>query len=238
MVDRFTLGGLLAWSFDVDLWHRTATPKQRTDRAGLMRFLDGAVDVVAYLGEACKQTIDELLRFTTAQIGALCQPECTDAVDNTEHRRFGQTPFFFVDLFDGYAEQLCSGGCVDILVLMEGLHQICVAGDVCQYPQFDLRVVGCNQYVPWCCDKGPADFAPFFGACGDVLQVGVVRAQSSRGCAELVVGSVDPMTAVDEVRQRIYVGRFELAQLTVLQNERNHQRGIAGTELLENVGSE
>jgi hypothetical protein len=57
-----------------------------------------------------------------------------------------------------------------------------------QHAQLDLRIVGRNEDMPWCCHKATPDLAALLGAGGDILQIRVVAAQSAGRRAKLAVG--------------------------------------------------
>ncbi len=84
-------------------------------------------------------------------------------------------------------------------------------------------------------DERGADFAAFFGADGDVLQVGLAGAEPAGSGDDLVERRVDAAGfGVDHRGQRIDVGVLELCELAVFDDLRGKR--VRRGELLEDVG--
>ena len=67
-------------------------------------------------------------------------------------------------------------------------------------------------------DKSLSESLPQFSSYRDVLEIWVARRKSARGSHCLVVGGMNPpRLGVEEKREGIGIGRFELGQLPVLQ---------------------
>src|SRR5207253_2501121 len=62
-----------------------------------------------------------------------------------------------------------------------GFHQQWIVGEMRQQPQLNLRVIGREQHVPWLGNESGTNFAPEFGANGNVLQVRI-RGGKPAGC--------------------------------------------------------
>ena len=107
--------------------------------------------------------------------------------------------------------------------LNKGVHQSWVLAQCGCDAQLDLAVVGGEEHVvvvPG--DEGLADGSALFRADGNVLQVGVLGAQSSCGGYRLLIGGMHPTgLCVDQFWQGIYVGGLELLEFAVAQNRRN-----------------
>ena len=101
----------------------------------------------------------------------------------------------------------------------EGVDQRPLLRDVGEDAQLDLAVVGDQQHVPGRGDEGAADALAQLGADGDVLQVGIGRGEPAGGRHRLVEAGVDAAVGADELRQGVDVGRLELGQLAVAQQE-------------------
>ena len=96
-------------------------------------------------------------------------------------------------------------------------------------------IVGRDQLAARRGDEGAADLAPFLVAHGDVLQVGVGRRQPPGGGRSQRVGGVDALGArIDEARQRVGVGRFQLGELAPVEDARRQLVALLG-EILEHA---
>ena len=105
---------------------------------------------------------------------------------------------------------------------------------MCDNAELDLRVVGGEQHVAVGGHERLADVAAALGAHRDVLQVRVEGAEPARGRNRLGKRRMDaPRFRVDELRQRVNVGGFQLRQLAPLQDQR-HDRMLVG-HLLEHL---
>src|SRR5262249_26323960 len=96
-----------------------------------------------------------------------------------------------------------------------------------QEAELDLRVVGGDETPAGCRHEGGADAPAFFGAYGDVLQVGIRAGEPAGRRDRLVEGRVHPTGGrVDQRRQGIDVRRLELRQGAELEDLRR-QRVLA-----------
>ena len=76
-------------------------------------------------------------------------------------------------------EYFGGGALVHVFAFVKRVYQRGIARQVCHDAQFDLRVVGRDDFVPCGRDKGLAHTATFGGADGDVLQIGIVAGQAA-----------------------------------------------------------
>ena len=107
---------------------------------------------------------------------------------------------------------------MDVASLLEGGEQAFVFGEGGEDAQFDLRVVGGEQFPARAWDEGFADGAALFAAHGDVLEVRVVGAETAGGGLDLsVVGVYTAADGVDGLWQGIDIGALEFAELTVFE---------------------
>ena len=107
---------------------------------------------------------------------------------------------------------------MDVVALDEGFDHVGVFAEVGHDAQLDLRVVGREEFAAVVGDEGLADLLAVLVADGDVLQVGVARAESAGGGDGLVERRVDASRPrVDELGQGFGVGAQQLLQAAVLQ---------------------
>ena len=113
----------------------------------------------------------------------------------------------------------CGGEGVDVLSAAEGFDQHGILGEMGQEAQLDLRVVGGEQQAAGRGDEGGANLAAELGADGNILQIRIGGAEAAGGGAGLVKRGVQAAgDGVDQVGQRVGVGRFELRELAILDD--------------------
>ena len=107
---------------------------------------------------------------------------------------------------------------MDVVALDEGFDHVGVFAEVGHDAQLDLRVVGREEFAAVVGDEGLADLLAVLVADGDVLQIGVARAEPARGGDGLVERRMDTSRPrVDELGQGFDVGAQQLLQAAVLQ---------------------
>ena len=126
---------------------------------------------------------------------------------------------------------------MNVEALAERLLQRLDAGDLGEEPQLDLRIVGGDELHPRRGDEGAADLAAVLGADRDVLQVRIGRRQPpGRGRGERVVGVHAVRRRIDEARQRVGIGRFQLRHLPPVENLLRQLVALLG-EFFERAGA-
>ena len=109
---------------------------------------------------------------------------------------------------------------MNVFALLKRFEQSFVSREMGHDPKLDLRVVGSDELVSLGRNKGLPYTASLFAPDGDILQVGFRRGQSTGSSDSLMVGRVYPAgTMVNQLRQRVGVGRLQLAQASVLKNQ-------------------
>ena len=106
-------------------------------------------------------------------------------------------------LVDRHAEHARGGLGMEVLALVEGRHQMRVAGEVREQAQLDLAVVHREEDLALTGGEGGLHRVPQLRAGGDVLQVGVRGGQAPRGGDGLVVRGVHPPVARAERTERV-----------------------------------
>ena len=105
---------------------------------------------------------------------------------------------------------------MNVLPIFKSLNHIFFFAQRSDDPQFDLRVICSKQYVFlvfW--NKGSAHLFASFGTDGDVLQIGVVGAQSSGGGYCLSKSRMDSFClCVYLIGQGVYIRTLEFDQAT------------------------
>src|SRR5206468_12453388 len=129
-------------------------------------------------GEALEVALDVVAGGAALDAQVLGKAEGTHAVDQAEVDDLGVAALLALHFFRRQAEDLGSGGAVDVLAGRERAQHRLVARDVGHDAQLDLRVVGRYDHFARRGDEGFADAAAFGGAYRDVLQVRVARRQA------------------------------------------------------------
>ena len=125
--------------------------------------------------------------FHESQVGALLEPVGRHAVDDAEIHRLRRAPHGSRNPVHRNVEELAGGKGVNILFVAESSAKFFVLAQVRQHAQVDLRVVGGKQdLVGSTRHERLANLPSFIGANGNVLQVGIVRREPTRGGAGLL----------------------------------------------------
>ncbi len=123
-----------------------APSQQRLDVPRLPGLRDLFVQVAAHTREALEVLRDEPFRLVHRNAEPTRQPEGPLAVERGEVHRLGLVAHSSGDLVQGHVEDHGGGFPVDVVALAERAHEDLVAGEVRQYPEFDLGVVGRDQH--------------------------------------------------------------------------------------------
>ena len=153
-------------------------------------------------------------------------PSCTreaeraHAVHQAEVDRLRGATLVRVDLLLRHAEHFGRGRAVHVLAAVERGQQAGVAGQVRHDAQLDLRVVRGDDLPALRRDERLADAPAFLGADRDVLQVRIGRRQPPGRRDRLVVAGVHAAGArIDDLRQLLGVGRAQLRQAAVIEDQ-------------------
>ena len=88
-----------------------------------------------------------------------------------------------------------------------------------QKSQLNLRIVGRKQRHPRTCGKRRANLPAQLRAHGNILQIGLGRAEPAGRCARLAQAGVQPPGGrIDQLRQCVHVRGFQLGDFAELQN--------------------
>ena len=158
----------------------------------LFGFLDGAVHVLLDERILHEIIVDDGRGLFSGNVEPFGESEGADAVYDAEVDHLGFTAHVTVDFLQAYAEDLGGGGGMNVQVLSEGFEHTGILTEVRHDAQLDLGVVGGQQYM--CRIAGYECFA-YFSSPGctdrDILQVGIVAAQPTGHCHDLVEGGMD-----------------------------------------------
>ena len=109
---------------------------------------------------------------------------------------------------------------VDVDAIAKCVDQRAVAGQMREDAELDLRIVGGNQHVVRLGDKRAPDLAAKRRPNRNVLQVGIAAAQTAGRSDRLVKRGVHAAGhRINEFRQRVDVGAFQLLNASPLQHE-------------------
>ena len=124
------------------------------------------------------------------------------------------------DHFRENAEHLAGGPGMDVLVAGKGITKDPVFRQVGKDPELDLRIVRRQQQAPLFRNEGVSNLAPLLAPDRDVLKVRIGRGEPAGVGHRLVVGGVDPAgSPLHELRQGIGIGRFQLVEAPVLEDQ-------------------
>src|SRR5215467_4446727 len=124
-----------------------------------------------------------------------------------------------------------------LMALAEGLLQRLDAGDLGQEPQLDLGIIGGDELVAVGGDEGAPDLAALLGADRNVLQVWFGGGEAPGRSRRERVARVDAVRAgVDVARKRVGIGRFELRNLSPVENFPRQRVPLLG-QVLQGPGS-
>ena len=105
------------------------------------------------------------------------------------------------------AENLLCRARMDVFAIPERVDQHGIFRKVRHDAQFDLRVVGGEQYVALFCHKSSANFAAQLRSNGNILQIRIAGAQPARGRPGLRKTRVQPTRLrMNQFRQRVHIG--------------------------------
>ena len=108
---------------------------------------------------------------------------------------------------------------MNVFAVLEGVGKYCVAGHVSQQPEFDLRVIGDDEFPAGRRNEGGADISSELGPNGDVLQVRVRTGEAPGGGPGLLKRRVyAAVFRVDQRRQGVDVGALQFNEATVFKN--------------------
>ena len=104
---------------------------------------------------------------------------------------------------------------MNIFVALESRPQSFVAGKMGQHAQLDLRIVGRQQPpIGLAGQKRGANFAAFFGANRNVLQIRIAGAQPARRGDHLIERRMHAAgLRMNQLRQRVDVRAFQLGDI-------------------------
>ena len=188
--------------------------------ARLPRLAAHPLHVIPHRWVTLEVALDVALRHGAGDAQLPRQTKGGHAVDEAEVDRLGAAPLIFAHGFRGGAEHFRGGGTMHVLALAERAKQTGVAGEMRHDAELDLRIVRGDELAARRRHERGADAAAFRGADGNVLQVRVLRGEAPGGGHRLPIGGVDaPGALLDLPRQGVEIGRFQLRQPPMVQNE-------------------
>ena len=155
-----------------------------------------------------KILLDILAGLLFGDAEPLAQPERADAVHNPEIHRLGIAALQISNLVKRNMENLRSRNPVNIRMHFIGVYELFVLGHMGQNPELNLRIVGVRKNTPLLRNKHLSDFSPQLCPHGNVLQIGVGRADSTCCGDSLVKGSVNPLIFPDKGGKPVRIGGF------------------------------
>src|SRR5579885_1492233 len=202
-----------------DLRNRPDSSEQRLRHSCLPCLCQHIIQVFLHSLVPCEIRVDELRRFFLLDSQLLRQAECRQSINDSEVDRFRRPPVFRRLRQRPHAKNfLCRPG-VNVLAISERLHQHGIFRKMRHDPQFNLRVIRRQQYLPLLRHKRGANLSPQFASHRDILQIRIARAQPSRRCTRLRETRMQPLCLrMNQFRQRIHVRRFQLRNLAVFDH--------------------
>ena len=108
---------------------------------------------------------------------------------------------------------------MDVEPFGEGLAQLRDVGDMGEHAQFDLAVIGADQFRALGRDEGGADAPALLGPDRYVLQIGIGRGEPpGRGRGERIGGVDAPRIWIDEGGERVCIGRAQFGELAPVEH--------------------
>ena len=117
--------------------------------------------------------LNELPRLVLRYGQVFGKSEAADAVNYAEVDGFCVTPLRRRNLAHGDAEDLRSGDCVDIVVVIERLDELLVAAHMSKQAKFDLRIVRAHEHATVAGDKRTLYVLCLVASCRDILKIGI-----------------------------------------------------------------
>ncbi len=174
---------------------------------GMAGLGNGLLQKSLYAAVSGKVLIDKGLGHLPADFELLRKTESAHAVNDTEVDGLRLPSEFGVQSFRCNLKHFAGGAGMDILIFQKCFYQNVIFGIVGQDAQFDLGIIGGNKIPVPARNESLTNFATFFGADGDILQVRVRTAQTPGGSHGLIVGGVNPSgPGVDQINQCIGIG--------------------------------
>ncbi len=140
-----------------------------------------------------KISVDEFFGFALLNAKLLRQAERRKPVHDTEVHRLGAAAVFSVNQHRRHAEDLRRGERMDVITAAKSFHQQSVFRKVRQQAQFNLRIIGGEQYMARLSDNRRANFTAQLGANRNILQVGIDGGKPPGGGPRLVESGVQPL---------------------------------------------
>ena len=204
----------------VDFRQVQATAVERFHVSVVVGLFANTVHVFQHAGIALEIAVNILLCLVAAHIQLAAKAKGGHAINESEVDGLGAAALVAGDVVDGHAKDFGSRRPVNVLALFERLEQSLVARQVRHDAQFNLGVVRRHQLVALRGHESLANAPALFAADGNVLQVRLRGRQPAGGRYRLVIGGVNPASAmVNQFRQGVGVGGFQLAQAAVLKDQ-------------------
>ncbi len=203
----------------VDAGEVAAAAEERRDVTLLAGFVRNAVHVGTDAFVGFKVIVDHLACLGFRDADTLRQAESLYRICDAKIDDLCEAAFFLQVLFVGRTEHEPRGFGVDVLVVQKRLEHHRILRDVGEDTKFELRVISRDQLVAFFGNERTSDPLAEFGADRDVLQIRFGRAQTAGRRDRLVQHAVDAAVGVDHLWQGIGVGRLELVELAVIDDE-------------------
>jgi len=167
-------------------------PQKRFHTAGLGSFKACFIQPGFHTREFLKVFLDEVFGFRQGQVGGARQAEGAHAIDQAEIDGFRMAALLLGHLLDWHTVDRSGGGGVDILPFMESLYHGFILGDMRHDPQFNLGVINCQELFARRGDETLPNAAPKVSSGWDVLQIRILRGDTTCDGACLVKCGVNP----------------------------------------------
>ena len=184
----------------------------------LSRISKELIIVSTHSGVSCIEGIDILIRFPWRAAESLRESESGDAIDHSEIHGLRYASLFIRDL--AIRKDVFRRTHMDILSLLECFEKPLILREECEYSEFDLRIVGYDEYMVFTGNEAGLDHIRISLPGGDILEIGIIRAHASRRCPELPICSMDSSCLrIYRFRESLDIGRVKLRKGTVFEYE-------------------
>ena len=180
--------------------------------------------ICLYAGEGGEIVFYQLLGLLATDVQAVGKSEDGDAVDDAKVGTFCHGALVAINLFQSLFEYLGCRGCMDVVLLAEGVDHVLVFTQMRHHAKLYLTVVGAEEQATLFRDECLAYLLAVLITDGYVLQVGVAARQSSGGCHRLIErGVYVPCVWVDKFGKGVDIGAQQFSQSSVFQYFAHYQ---------------
>ncbi len=157
----------------VQLRQQSAASGKGGHETVLFGILDDTLVVFFEGSEFLEIAFGEFLGFGLLDLEFAGQFLHAHAVDQTEVDGLGVATLVVLHFLSGFVHDQGRGTGVDVFIVAERIEKFRVLGEVGEYAQFDLGIIGGSQQIPLGGREAGAHARPVLSTDGNILQVGL-----------------------------------------------------------------